>query len=61
MTHTDDVMEELWLAKRTLVKRHKNIAGYFAHLRKLDKLDHPGGRIPAPTPPIVVGRLGRPR
>ena len=50
MTHTDEVMKELWLAKQTIVKRHKNIATYVAFLRKQDKLDHPGGRIPAPPP-----------
>ncbi len=50
MTHTDDVMKELWLAKQTIVKRHKNIAAYVAFLRKRGKREHPGGRIPAPPP-----------
>ena len=48
MTHTDDVMKELWLAKQTIVKRHKNVAAYVAFLRKQGKRNHPGGRVAAP-------------
>lgn len=61
MKNTDAVMKELWLAKQSIVKRHKNIAQYVAFLRKRGKREHPGGRIPAPPPPKATGTAGRSR
>lgn len=61
MKNTDAVMKELWFAKQTIVKRHKNIAAYVAFLRKLGKREHPGGRIAAPPPTKASGAANRPR
>lgn len=45
MKNTDPVMQEVWHAKESNVKKHQSLALYMAYLRKQAKRKHAGGRV----------------